>query len=155
MPASEALVVDASVAAKWHLVDEDDADQAITLLARFIHGQTDLFAPDYIRYEVASAITAASLGHERRLSPDQGERAIRRFLSLGLRMTNTDDLILAAYALAHQYGCTLYDSLYLALAQELGLPLITADARFCKSVGDHPDVIWIGDYTPAEGDQPE
>ena len=34
----EAYVVDASVAAKWHLPDEQDTDKALELLRQFIEG---------------------------------------------------------------------------------------------------------------------
>ena len=61
-PAPSALVVDASVAVKWHLGDEEHADQAVQLLQRFAQGDVELLAPTQIRYEVPSAITAATLG---------------------------------------------------------------------------------------------
>jgi hypothetical protein len=40
--APEAIVVDASVAAKWYLEDEQDADRALLLLTRFTAGQVNL-----------------------------------------------------------------------------------------------------------------
>jgi predicted nucleic acid-binding protein len=51
----QALVLDASVAVKWHLNDESDADAAALLLARFSTGDVPLIAPDHIRYEIANA----------------------------------------------------------------------------------------------------
>jgi hypothetical protein len=54
---AEALVVDASVAAKWHLQDEQDAERALVLFDRFVAGRVALWAPTHIRYEVPAVIT--------------------------------------------------------------------------------------------------
>lgn len=145
----DALVVDASVAAKWFMSDEEHADKAMLLLERFAEGRTRLIAPEYIRYEVASAITVATQGRQARVSQQYGEKAIARFQALGIETLNGDELILAAYSLVHQYGCALYDALYLTLAQRLGLPLITADRKLYLRIRSLPDVIWIGDYSPS------
>jgi len=39
VPSAEALVVDASVAVKWHLTDEPDADRAARLYEAFLEGR--------------------------------------------------------------------------------------------------------------------
>ena len=145
-------MVDASVAVKWNLGDEEHAHKAILLLTRFARGQTDLFAPDYIRYEVPSAITVATQGRGARITQVQGKEAIEEFLNLGVRTVDSDELILAAYPLVQRYGCALYDALYLALAQRLDLPFITADLKLYRRIRHLPGIVWIGDYAPADGD---
>ncbi|MBI2849402.1 MAG: type II toxin-antitoxin system VapC family toxin [Chloroflexi bacterium] len=152
MPLGEAVVVDASVAAKWHLADEEHAEKAILLLTRFAQGKTDLLAPDYIRYEVPSAIAVATQGRKPRISQEQGGEAIEEFLGLGIKTMDSEELIRAAYPLVRQYGCALYDALYLALAQRLALPLITADVKLYRRIRHLPDVLWIGDYSPSQAD---
>ncbi|MDO8691518.1 MAG: type II toxin-antitoxin system VapC family toxin [Dehalococcoidia bacterium] len=152
MPPAETLVVDASVAVKWNLGDEEHADKATLLLTRFSEGKTDLLAPDYIRYEVPSAITVATQGRGPRIAQDQGKEAIEEFLNLGVRTMDSSELILEAYPLVHQYGCALYDALYLALAQRLTLPFITADFKLYRRIRHLPGVVWIGDYSPVDGE---
>lgn len=147
----EAMVVDASVATKWHLTDEEHTDKARLLLTRFGQGKTELVAPDYIRYEVPNAITVATQGRQPRISQQQGKEAIEEFLALGLTTFDGNELLLAAYPLVHQYGCALYDALYLALAQSLTLPFITADRRLYQRLRQLPSILWIGDYAPTEG----
>ncbi len=61
--AAELLVVDASVATKWHLTDKDDADKALALLTRYTRGEVYLIAPQHIRSEIPSAITVANLAN--------------------------------------------------------------------------------------------
>ena len=52
-------VVDASVAVKWHLRDEDDVDAADLVLDDFQDGRTELVAPSHFRFEIPSAILNA------------------------------------------------------------------------------------------------
>lgn len=144
-----ALVIDASVAAKWHLQDEQHGAEALALLTHFTTGQVALFGPDHIRYEVAATLTAATLGDRPRLRRRVAERAIDTFLALGVQTVGTDALIRAAFALVHQYRIAFYDALYLALAQDLDIPLITADRRFYQRVSQLPTMVWIGQYTGA------
>lgn len=144
--ASPRLVVDASVAVKWHLQDEEHVDQALALLDRFAAGAVELVVPDQIRYEVPSAITVATRRTTPRLTMEQGRDAIDEFLALGLTTLRDDDLIVRAYPLTHQYAIAFYDALYLACAQYVGCPLIVADDRFYQRIRTLPDIIWIGDY---------
>lgn len=143
--AVDTVVVDASVAVKWHLNDEQDAAPALRLLTRFGQGEVVLVAPDHIRYEVPSAITVATIGSRPRLTREQGHQAIAEFLALGLTTVGTDALIVAAYPLVHQHSIALYDALYLALALALGHVLVTADRKLYQRIGHLPDVVWIGD----------
>lgn len=143
---AQAFVVDASVAAKWYLVDEDDRDAALAILDGFTTGDLDLVAPDSFRTEVASAITAATLGRQPRLTPDEGRRLIARSLTVSIELVATPQLLEPAFTLVHDHGCAFYDALYLALAQRLGLPFVTADRKFHQRLGHLPDVVWLTDY---------
>lgn len=84
---TEALVLAASVAVKWHLPDEDDVATANLLLGLFAAGGLRLVAPDVFRPEVASAIAAATLGRAPRLLIPEADRAITGFLATGGRDT--------------------------------------------------------------------
>ena len=143
------LVVDASVAVKWYLLDEDHADKAGALLSRFLQDEIELAAPEQIRYEVASAITVATRGRAPRLTLEQGRRAIEEFLAVQLDTVRGGRIVRLAYSLAHEYDCAFYDALYLALAQEMGVPFITADGRLYRRVRTIPTVLWIGDFSAA------
>lgn len=147
---AEALVVDASVAVKWHLEGEEDTEQAQQLLTRFSQGSIALVAPEHIRSEVPSAVTVATIGKHPRLSREEGKAAIDEFLALGLKTVSRDELIVAAYSLVHQYRCSFYDALYVALALDLQLPLITADRKLYERIKELPGIIWLADYAPAE-----
>lgn len=146
---TQVLVIDASVAVKWHLSGEEDADKAELLLRRHAQEQVQLIAPTHLRYEVASAITVATRGRQPRLTQQQGQDAIADFLRLDLPTVDTAELIAAAYTLVHRHGGSFYDSLYLALAQDIRAVLVTADNGFYRIVGHLPEAIRLSDYDPA------
>ena len=64
----ERRVVDASVAAKWHLRDEADVAAADAVLADFVAGHLDLLAPSHLRFELLNAINVAR--HRGRITPE-------------------------------------------------------------------------------------
>ena len=144
------LVVDASVAVKWHLLDEEDADTALALFDDFVEGRVDLLAPDQIRYEVASSITVATLGRQPRLPRVEGEAALAEFLRIRIHLHADDALIPAAFDVVHRHGCAFYDALYLALAQREEAAFITADRKLHQRIGHLSSVLWLGDYTGAD-----
>lgn len=147
---TSALVIDASVAVKWHLVEaEEDVDRAVAILQGFLKGDTELWAPEYICYEVPAAIARATRRTPPRLQPEAGREAIEEFLSLPLRTVNSADLLRAAYPLVHRYEIALYDALYVALAERLNIPFVLADQQLFERVGRLSGVQWLGDYRPA------
>lgn len=141
------LVVDASVVTKWHLRDEHYTEQADALLMGFREGRLHLLAPDQIRYEVASAVRAAL--RTKRLEPEKGRAAVAYFLAWRIPTVRSGSLILAAYDQALRFGCSLYDGLYLALAEMARCPLVHADHRLRNTLGKRfPLALWIEDYHP-------
>ena len=144
---ADAFVIDASVAVKWHLRDEENVREASVLLDRFARGDVALAAPRSFRYEVSAAFTRAVRSRAPRLTQEQGRLAITSVLSLAIMTLDADSLILDSYELSNRYGCTLYDALYLATAQSLSLPFVTADRPLYELVRQHVQILWIGSYS--------
>ena len=139
------FVVDASVVAKWHLKDEQYIEQADALLVGFREGRLSLLAPDQIRYEVASAVRGAL--RTNRLGSRDGRTAIADFLAWHIPTVRSDSLILAAYDQAIRFDCSLYDGLYVALAEMARCPLVYADHRLRNALRNRfPLALWIEDY---------
>ena len=123
------IVVDASVIVKW-FVPEVGAVPAKAMLA----AGDELIAPELARIEVTSALIRKGLREE--LSGADVESTLRawfRALSEGqvFLLPNSDD-IEAAAKLALELQHPLPDCLYLAAAERLGVPLITADRTFVQ-----------------------
>ena len=147
-PADEA-VLDASVAAKWYLTDEQFVAESRLLFERFIAGSLAFVAPLHIQYEIPNAIMVASRRQPPRLSEQEARIAIRDFIDLAIPTVHDEALVSAAMGLAYQHGCAFYDGMYVALSERLSRPLITADHKLYQIVGHLPNVIWIADYLKA------
>ena len=126
-----ALVVDASVAAKWFL-PEPNAPAALRLL----DGRRRLAAPDLIHAEIGNI--AWKLHSRGVLDRDEASAMIEHFLSMPLEIHDSMLLLAPALEIAIATRRPVYDSLYLALAVELGGTVITADERWVKVLADSP-----------------
>lgn len=140
-------VVDASVAIKWFLGDEDHVGEARALLADFREGRIDLVAPDHIQYEVASAIRVAT--QRNRITSEQGVTALLDFFVWSVPTVGGQRRVLAAYQASGRFNCAFYDGLYIALAEQAGCSLAHADRRLHNTLqGRFARELWIQDYPP-------
>jgi predicted nucleic acid-binding protein len=112
-------VVDSCVAAKWYALEPDTA-LALTLLGR------PLIAPDQIRAEVASALWKKVRANE--IERTQALRALPHLVQ-SVKLMPSEPLAEMALDLALDLGQPVYDCFFLALAQTLNFPLITADRK--------------------------
>jgi len=143
------LVVDASILAKVYLKDEPFSEVARDILDRYAHGTIELFAPQFLLYEIPSAIQGAV--RRRRLDAAEAERAIAHFFALDIPVVGDSatlaSMITSAYEMAERLGCRLYDALYLIVAQALHVPFVTADRKLFDTIeGRLQNVVWIEDY---------
>jgi predicted nucleic acid-binding protein len=134
------IVVDASVIVKW-FIPEVGAVAAKALLA----AGDELIAPELARVEVASALIRRGLSQE--LTGADVESTLRawfRAVSEGqiFLLPNSED-IEAGVALALELRHSLPDCLYLAVAERLGVALITADRAFARRATRRSNLVQI------------
>jgi predicted nucleic acid-binding protein len=91
-------VVDASVAIKWFLNDEDFVEQSQAVFNAYNTGAIRLIAPEHLILEVANAILSAV--RSERLTAEAGDRAISHLLTLDIPRVSGRELMLAGYRLA-------------------------------------------------------
>ena len=115
------LVIDASVAIKW-VVDEDDSAEAAAL------GEKELAAPGLLLVECANALWAKARRGE--LTAEEALDRLRALSFAPLEWIGQRELLEPAARLALDLGHPVYDCLYLALAMERHAPVVTADRRF-------------------------
>lgn len=120
------IVVDASVLAP--VVADHGA--AGTQLRRRLRGET-VAVPDLARIEAISVIRRQLQSNI--LDSSQASRAVAALLDLPLLVYPTIDLLGRAWPLRDNF--TAYDACYVALAEMLDCPLLTADARLSRSPG--------------------
>ena len=141
---SGSVVVDASLAVKW-LVEEDDSDKAHAALQSWVAQDITRIAPNLMPFEVANAL------HRRVLRGDS-IRMIARLLASRLELHQPPDLHVRALQLASQLKQNAaYDAHYLALAESFGCELWTSGERFCRAASPSVDSVrWIGEFRAPE-----
>lgn len=139
------VVVDASLAVKW-LVEEEDSDKAHAVLQSWVAQDITRIAPYLMPFEVANVLHRRVLRGE--LSVGDSTRIIARLLESRLELHQPPGLHVRALQLASQLNqSAAYDAHYLALAESVGCELWTADARFYRAVSpDIANVRWIGEF---------
>lgn len=138
------VVLDASVAVKWLLADEDHARQALALRDAIIsHGMT-VAVPPHFAFEVAHTLVRAA--RQGRFDAGLVERSLTAVEALGFEVDTSVDLAVRAARLAQGLGTTVYDAAYLAVARARSATLITADRPLYEAGSAAGDgVAWLGD----------
>jgi predicted nucleic acid-binding protein len=134
------LVVDASVAVKW-FVPENDSDRAAALLA-----SPEVFhAPEFLRLELANAIWKNVL---RKRVPREvhsvAEPELERIIAY---WHDPSPFIASAFAQACDASHPIHDFIYLTLARHLNAQLVSADRRFLAKAPPGA-VIALQDWRP-------
>jgi predicted nucleic acid-binding protein len=124
------MVIDASVAFKL-VVHEPDSEVAIAWI-----GREELVAPSLIHSEVGNALWKRVRKGE--LASDA--EIEDRLADLGRYIRTIDEISLVprALKLAIEIGHPIYDCVYLAMAEQMGEQLLTADRRFLRAVAGTP-----------------
>lgn len=139
-------VVDASVAVKW-LIPEADEDAA----ERILEEERSLVGPAFLRVEVAAAIARKARFGE--IAEELAESAVAAWMAIlgGSEVTliPEDHDLPRALALALELDHPLQDCVYLALAERLEAPLVTADEKFAaKAHRRHPRIRTLSGFRP-------
>jgi predicted nucleic acid-binding protein len=139
------LVIDASVALKWRLRDEEATSQADALLDDFLAGKLELLTPTLFDYEIANALRVAVT--RQRLSEQDAAAALADFAQYTIVRYDFTGIARLTFHVSGQYQRSAYDSAYLALAQAQGVWFFTGDKRLFNAVGSVLSwVKWLGDY---------
>ena len=134
---AEKLVIDASVAAKWFLKDEENWERAEKdILASFYAGDVELHAPRALHYEVCSLLAKAcgtrrrDYLSRRRLMRNDGLQSGRTIFYISATI---EDLAVqrakAALEWCVDFSKTFKDMTYLNLAEQLECRFCTADDK--------------------------
>lgn len=142
------IVVDANVAEKW-VIDEDFTNEARALLQDSRTQQRPLVGPPLLTTEVVIIYQRLrSRDPARHLTDEEAQQALQEFLAIPTQLLAPEDLYRRGFDLARDRGLTnTYDSLYVALAQMLGVEMWTDDQNLLRALGSSaPWVRSIRDY---------
>ena len=135
------LVVDASVGIKL-FVDEQFSEQAQLLFTKLTEDPPfELYVPDLFYIECTNILLKYMRRFGRSLEDSQADLADLN--KLALKTVSTAELMEAALLLASQKNLTAYDACYAVLAQQLNIPLVTADKPMVQAV---EWAVWLGDF---------
>lgn len=120
-------VVDASVGIKWFLPEiHSEAAGRLPLLKASLH------VPAFFHLEIGNVLSKRIRRNE--LAPEEGEAILKELQRVPLQKHSNERLMRPAFALAHQTRRSLYDCLYLALAEAVDGQVVTADRKLCSSL---------------------
>lgn len=101
------------------------------LWAEEILASGPLHAPELVRVETANVLRRLELA--KHITASEANAAYDDLRELVLELYPFDPFADRIWGLRHNVTC--YDAWYVALAEELGFPLATLDARLCRTSG--------------------
>jgi predicted nucleic acid-binding protein len=128
------VVVDASLAIKW-VLKEEDSGVALALLNEWNIKGIMMIAPSLLTYEVTNVLYQNM--RKGKINLDQAKKILTEILLIGIEFdfSNNSALSRRAFELAHQFNLlATYDPHYVALAERENCELWTADSRLWTAV---------------------
>lgn len=147
------VILDASVAVKWFLPDEDGVKEALGLRSALLTRSVELAAPDIIWAEVCQSLVRAV--RRGRMGREAARAVVDELIDVRPLVMDSAVDLRDAMRVALAVGVSAYDAQYLALGAQLGQPVITADRRLLDQGRDHGfEFVWLGDMAGPTGDTP-
>jgi predicted nucleic acid-binding protein len=122
-------ILDASVGLKW-VLNESDSDKARQLREDFRNAIREFLAPDIFAVECAHALTKG----ERRGVVVDPDFLYDEIMLDAPRFSPSIPLMMRAISIARKARIAVYDCVYVALAEQEGCELITADQRVLNAL---------------------
>lgn len=136
-------VLDSSVIVKWFSSEnEESRDRALYLLNLYKNEKVDLYIPELAFYEIANA-----LRYNKNFSEKEVRNILKYLFDLDLFMVNMDENIIdLSLEIAYEDNITAYDAVFIALANVLKIPLITANPGHQKKANKDRKIVLLKDF---------
>jgi len=115
------FVLDASAVAKW-FVEEDESREMRWIRDLYLEGAVTIYVPSLLFTELANALRYVD-----GLDSTDVINAVEALRSLRLRVVSDLEVLDRAIEIAFNHGITVYDAVYVALAEATGSKLVTYD----------------------------
>ena len=115
------VVMDASALIKWFIVEEESKECRI-LRDLHIKSEIEIYTCDLALIEIANA-----LRYIPGLTVNDVVNSIEALRLLEIKFIDSNKIINNSIRIAYEFNLTVYDALYMALAEEINAPLITYD----------------------------
>lgn len=141
MEGLEKVVVDASVVVKW-FNREEFTREALFLRDHIRQERVLPFSPQLVIFEVAN-----SLRYNPEFGIDDVQDTVKSILDMQIQILPLDDRTWRrAVEISFERGITVYDSVYVALAEGVEGTLWTADDKLVSKTGGMGRITHIGGY---------
>ena len=134
------LVIDASVAIKWYVNEEDSG-----VAHRVLISPSRLHAPALLKLELGNGLWKN--WRKKVITIEQANEAIASIGRTIAEWRETETLLEAALKLSFDLDHTVYDCIYLALARQLNAVCVTADKRLL-TVAPKGLAVALADWKP-------
>jgi predicted nucleic acid-binding protein len=138
------LVVDSSVVAKWVLPEADSA-KAQQLIVQTAAAGERLIVLDLVFSEVANAVWKRH--RQQLINLSEAKDLLAALVPSPVGVEPAVSLLASAFEIAAKYDRAIYDALFVALAEQQGLPGITADEPLFNTIhADFPRIVLLRDF---------
>jgi len=127
-------VIDANILIKTISVEDYTAE--ILALLQAITPGVELHAPELTRLECANVLRTRVMRFK--YPVEQARQDLRELMQISVTYYPIEPLITTAFEIGCQYGVSAYDGVYVALADSLRLPLLTADRPAVNNLRSSP-----------------
>jgi len=144
------VVPDTSVVIKWFRQGEVLADQALALRAAYVDGRLVMSVPVLLAYELANV-----LRYKNDLTTIQVSEAVQSLFDMGMVWVSPSaEVMRRAAEIAREFGITVYDAAFVAVAESVDAVMITADERLAEGLARLSFVRHLGDLESNGSDRP-
>ena len=123
-------VVDTSALIRMYIPDGPLPDGLSEFFQGVERGFNSAVAPELLVVETANVINKKRKSGE--LSDDESDRLLADILSVPIRLFPHTPLLSRACELTREFNLTVYDTLYLSLAEDRGAVIFSADNQLMK-----------------------
>jgi predicted nucleic acid-binding protein len=125
------IILDSSVIAKWFF-PESGSEKALELKEQFAKNELSIAIPVLFYYEMNNILRTAIKSY--RIETEDATKAFAALTQLNFIAYSSIDLLSETLTTALRYDISSYDASYVALAEELQVPFMTADQKLLKRV---------------------
>jgi predicted nucleic acid-binding protein len=136
------VVLDTSVVLKWFYgKGEEDRNKALDFMRRHLRNELQIHAPDLLLYEVTNVLV-----HKPGIGREVAQMSLDALkdIKLAIHWPGEEGMKISA-GIAIDFGISVYDASYVALARTLEAPLITADKKLVQKAGQTDDVVLLSE----------
>jgi predicted nucleic acid-binding protein len=119
------VVLDVSLMAKWFLSDEELQQESQHILNDYVDGKIEVVLPRLAVYEMGNILFVASV--RKRVTRQVCKKDLENFSKYPFEYIEPD--YESTMVVSLKYGISFYDSVYVTLASDLKIPLVTGDNR--------------------------